>query len=91
MSDEPLSFMARLKRQHIFRVASVYAIGAWVLIQLANSIFPDLGWPQQDEQRAQQARHEAQCNNIINLIAKVQAVGGYTSSLAQAYSMLNCP
>jgi TolB-like protein/Tfp pilus assembly protein PilF len=47
MTDEPLSFMARLKRHHIFRVASVYAIGAWVLIQLANSIFPDLGWPRQ--------------------------------------------
>jgi TolB-like protein len=47
MPDEPLSFMARLKRHHIFRVASVYAIGAWVLIQLANSIFPDLGWPRQ--------------------------------------------
>ena len=47
MPNEPLSFMARLKHHHIFRVASVYAIGAWVLIQLANSIFPDLGWPRQ--------------------------------------------
>ena len=47
MPDEPLSFMARLKRHHIFRVASVYAIGAWVLLQLANSVFPDLGWPRQ--------------------------------------------
>ena len=47
MADEPLSFMARLKRHHIFRVASVYAIGAWVLLQLANSVFPDLGWPRQ--------------------------------------------
>ncbi len=47
MLNEPLSFMARLKRHHIFRVASVYAIAAWVLIQLANNIFPDLGWPRQ--------------------------------------------
>jgi adenylate cyclase len=47
VADETLSFMARLKRHHIFRVASVYAIAAWVLIQLANSIFPDLGWPRQ--------------------------------------------
>ena len=39
--------MGRLKRHHIFRVASVYAIAAWVVIQLANSIFPDLGWPRQ--------------------------------------------
>ncbi|MGH7745917.1 MAG: hypothetical protein ACREQ5_14225, partial [Candidatus Dormibacteria bacterium] len=39
--------MARLKRHHIFRVASVYAIAAWVLMQLANSIFPGMGWPRQ--------------------------------------------
>jgi len=45
MTDESLSFMARLKRHHIFRVASMYAIAAWVLIQLGNSIFPNLGWP----------------------------------------------
>jgi len=44
----------------------------------------------QDEQREQQARHEAQCNNILNIMARVQAVGGDTSSLAQTYSMLNC-
>ncbi|MHB8424159.1 MAG: hypothetical protein ACYDB9_03255 [Gammaproteobacteria bacterium] len=43
MADEPSSFMARLKRHHIFRVASVYAIAAWVLIQLGNSIVPNLG------------------------------------------------
>ena len=30
--------MARLKRHHIFRVASVYAIAAWVLMQLADGI-----------------------------------------------------
>lgn len=39
--------MARLKRHHIFRVASIYAITAWILIQLGNSVFPDLGWPRQ--------------------------------------------
>ena len=47
MTDESLGFLARLKRHHIFRVASVYAIAAWVLLQLANSVFPDLGWPRQ--------------------------------------------
>ena len=31
----------------IFRVASMYVIAVWVLIQLANSIFPDLGCPRQ--------------------------------------------
>ncbi|MDE2274459.1 MAG: hypothetical protein KGL00_09710 [Gammaproteobacteria bacterium] len=25
----------------------MYAIAAWVLLQLANSVFPDLGWPRQ--------------------------------------------
>jgi len=48
MVDEPLSFMARLKRHHIFRVASVYAIAAWVLIQVANGVFPDIGLTRAD-------------------------------------------
>lgn len=47
MADEHPSLLARLKRHHIFRVASVYAIAAWVLIQLGNSVFPDLGWSRQ--------------------------------------------
>lgn len=47
MADEPLSFMARLKRHHVFRVATVYAVASWVLIQLGNSIFPDFGWPRE--------------------------------------------
>ena len=47
MVDETLSFMARLKRHHIYRVATVYAIAAWILIQLSNSIIPNLGWPRQ--------------------------------------------
>ncbi|MGB9429484.1 MAG: hypothetical protein WCC11_06345 [Gammaproteobacteria bacterium] len=48
MTDAPLSFMARLKRHHIFRVASVYAIAAWVLIQVANGVFPDIGLTRAD-------------------------------------------
>lgn len=47
MDNGTLGFMARLKRHHIFRVASIYAVAAWVLIQLGNSIFPNLGWPRQ--------------------------------------------
>jgi hypothetical protein len=47
MADESLGLMARLKLHHIFRVATVYAIACWVLIQLGNSIFPDIGWPRQ--------------------------------------------
>lgn len=36
-------FMERLKRHHIFRVASLYALVAWVLIQVANQVFPNIG------------------------------------------------
>ena len=45
MTDESTSFLARLKRHHIYRVATVYAIAGWVLIQLSNGIFPDFGLP----------------------------------------------
>lgn len=48
MAEENLSFMARLKRHHIFRVASVYAIAAWILIQVANAVFPDIGLTRAD-------------------------------------------
>jgi len=37
--------MARLKRHHIYRVATVYAIASWVIIQLSNGVFPDFGLP----------------------------------------------
>ncbi|HVC28686.1 MAG TPA: hypothetical protein VNF48_03980 [Gammaproteobacteria bacterium] len=45
---ETLSFMARLKRHHIFRVASVYAVVAYILIQAANAVFPDNGLSRAD-------------------------------------------
>jgi len=48
MPNEPLSFMARLKRHHIFRVASVYAVAAYILIQASNAIFPDIGLSRAD-------------------------------------------
>jgi len=40
--------MARLKRHHIFRVASVYAVVAYILIQAANAVFPDNGLSRAD-------------------------------------------
>jgi adenylate cyclase len=43
MTDDSTSFLARLKRHHIYRVATVYAIAGWVVIQLSNGIFPDFG------------------------------------------------
>jgi len=44
----------------------------------------------QEEQQAQQARRETQCNDILKLMARVQAVGGDTSSLEWDYSYFNC-
>ena len=43
MTTKKLSFMERLKRHHIFRVASLYATVAWVLILVANQVFPNIG------------------------------------------------
>ncbi|MGA9855709.1 MAG: tetratricopeptide repeat protein [Gammaproteobacteria bacterium] len=48
MPDESLGFMARLKRHHIFRVASLYAVAAYILIQAANAVFPDIGLSRSD-------------------------------------------
>ncbi len=48
MVDEPLSLMARLKRHHIFRVASAYAVAAYILVLVANAVFPDIGLSRTD-------------------------------------------
>ncbi len=45
MTEESTSFVARLKRHHIYRVATIYAIASWVLLQLSNSLLPDFGLP----------------------------------------------
>lgn len=39
-------FVSELKRRHVFRVATYYAVGAWVAIQVAATVFPVLGLPQ---------------------------------------------
>lgn len=38
-------FIGELKRRHVFKVAVVYALAAWVLIQVANNVFPPLHLP----------------------------------------------
>jgi adenylate cyclase len=43
MTNQSNSFLARLKRHHIYRVASIYALAGWVVIQLANGLFPNFG------------------------------------------------
>jgi predicted ATPase len=38
--------LAELKRRHVFRVGGVYAIVAWLLIQIADTVFPHLDLPE---------------------------------------------
>src|SRR5579859_910899 len=47
-AEAPLGFMARLKSHHMFRVASWYATAAYVLILVANAVFPDIGLTRDD-------------------------------------------
>ena len=44
MADESLSFLARLKQHHIYRVVAGYAVGAWIVMQAATRVFPYFGW-----------------------------------------------
>lgn len=46
-NNRPGSF-ARLTQHHIYRVVTVYAIAAWILLQSTNSIFPDIGLSRAD-------------------------------------------
>lgn len=43
--NSPSNFLDRLKRHYMFRIAAVYAIAAWVVIQLFNNVLPNLGLP----------------------------------------------
>lgn len=38
-------FLGELKRRHVFRVAGAYAIAAWVVVQVADTVAPRLGLP----------------------------------------------
>lgn len=38
-------FLRELKRRHVFRVAAVYAVVAWVVIQVASVVLPRLQLP----------------------------------------------
>ena len=39
------AFWAKLKRRHVVRVAMVYAIVGWLVIQVANATFEEFGIP----------------------------------------------
>lgn len=40
-----MSFFAELKRRNVFRVAAAYAVIAWLLVEVSDTIFPRLGLP----------------------------------------------
>ena len=40
MSDKPSSIFAELKRRNVYKVAVVYAVVSWLLIQIATQVFP---------------------------------------------------
>lgn len=47
MPDEPeRDFFAELKRRNVFRVAAMYAVVAWLLVQVADATFEVLGVPE---------------------------------------------
>lgn len=38
-------FFEELKRRRVFRAAAAYAVGAWLVMQVADTVFPALGFP----------------------------------------------
>jgi adenylate cyclase len=41
------SFLSELKRRNVYRAALIYAAAGWVLLQIADIVFPRLGLPEQ--------------------------------------------
>jgi TolB-like protein/lipoprotein NlpI len=41
-----MSLYNELKRRNVFRVGVAYLVGAWLLIELANAVFPSFGIPE---------------------------------------------
>ena len=39
------NFFEELKNRNVYKVATAYAITAWLLIQVVDTIGPNLGWP----------------------------------------------
>ncbi|MDE2054151.1 MAG: hypothetical protein KGI62_05645 [Xanthomonadaceae bacterium] len=40
MTPDKTSFLAELKRRHVWRVAAAYAVAGWLLVQVATQVFP---------------------------------------------------
>jgi adenylate cyclase len=41
-----MSFIAELKRRNVIRMALLYAVASWVLLQIADVLFEPLGLPE---------------------------------------------
>ena len=41
----PRNFFAELKRRNVIRVAGLYLIGAWLLVQVASTVLPTFDVP----------------------------------------------
>ena len=39
-------FITELRRRRVFRTAGIYIVGAWLLLQVADVLFPILGVPE---------------------------------------------
>jgi hypothetical protein len=45
MTGRSMSLIAELRRRHVFRAAAGYGGGAWLAIEVANTVFPQFGLP----------------------------------------------
>ena len=41
-----ISLRGDLRRRHVFRVAALYIVGTWMMLQIADVIFPGVGIPE---------------------------------------------
>ncbi|HWS77758.1 MAG TPA: hypothetical protein VN205_05205, partial [Thermomonas sp.] len=40
-----MNLIAELKRRNVIRMAGLYLVGAWLLVQVASTLFPAFGVP----------------------------------------------
>jgi TolB-like protein/Tfp pilus assembly protein PilF len=45
LAMNPLNFFAELKRRNVVRMAGLYLVGAWLLVQVAGTVLPMFGAP----------------------------------------------
>ncbi len=41
-----MSFLAELKRRNVIRMAGLYLVGAWLVVQVVGTVSPMLGAPE---------------------------------------------